>query len=301
MSREATYPSFTSPPPRLALVRLTALALALTGTTVLATIATRLLVPPAPSPLHQWVLLKNLLLPVLLLAVYARSVHWLERRTASEIDVRRGAVLSLIGAALGIAIIGGYVLVLWTFGAAHVSQGLTPSGALNVLNEFLVPWLTAVGEELLFRVVLFRIAEEMFGTASAVLISAALFALSHGANPAANPASLFALAAGMGVLLALAFSVTRNVWFPIGLHMGWNLAEGFLFGLPNSGVTDPLNIAHTTVSGSPALTGGAFGPEASVVLLALSVVVSVALFRLTLRLHRWRAPRFQMRAPPTGA
>jgi membrane protease YdiL (CAAX protease family) len=275
-----------SRPSRSAFVRLIVLAFVLFGTTILATIVTRLLVPPAPSPFHQWILLKNLLLPVLLLVVYARAVRLLEHRSAAEVAVGiRGIALALLGVILGIAIIGSYVLVLRGFGAAQVSGGTGLSATLNVLNEFLVPWLTAVGEELLFRAVLFRIAEEMFGTVSAVLISAVLFALAHAANPAANPATLFSLAAGMGVLLAIAFAVTRNVWLPIGLHMGWNLAEGFLFGLPNSGIADPLNVARTTVSGPSMLTGGAFGPEGSLVLLALSLAVAIVILAVGRRMR----------------
>lgn len=280
----------------LTFVRLIYLVLFLMVTTVLATIATRILVPPAPSPWHQWILAKNLLLPILLVAVYARAVRFVERRKVSEVAIRRGITLFPLGTTLGVAIIGGYVLTLWWSGAAHISRGTELHGLLNILNEILVPWLTAVGEELLFRIVLFRIVEEIAGTGLAVLISATIFGLSHAANPGANPVALFSLSAGMGILLALAFAATRNLWFPVGLHMGWNLAEGFLFGLPNSGITDPLQIVRTTVSGSSALTGGAFGPEGSILLLALSLVVSAVLLSLILRAHQWQSLRFHMRS-----
>jgi uncharacterized protein len=281
----------------LAVVRLIGLGLVLVVTTIMATIATRMLVPSAPSPLHQWILLKNVLLPLLLLAAYAGTVRWLEHRRPSELALGRGVTLFPAGLMVGMTLISGYVLVLWMVGAAHVASGDVSGGLLRLLNEFLVPWLTAVGEELLFRAVLFRIAEEMFGTATAVLISAAVFALSHVANPGANSAALMSLAMGMGVLLALAFAATRNLWFPIGLHMGWNVAEGFLYGLPNSGLTDPLQVTHTSIDGASAITGGDFGPEGSIVLLALSVIMSAILLRMTLRGKRWIRMRFQMRDP----
>lgn len=272
-------------------VRLLGLVLLFILTTVLTTAVTRILVPAAPAPAHQWILLKNLLLPMLLVLVYGRAVLRLEHRDPVEISLKKGAPLFLLGSVLGIGIIGVYVLALWGSGAAHFSSGAATHGVLPVLNEFLVPWLTAVGEELLFRLILFRIAEEVVGTGLATLISAVLFGLSHVANPGASPTSLLLLAAGMGVLLAFAFAATRNLWFPVGLHMGWNLAEGFLFGLPNSGQEDPAQILHTTSSGPTTLTGGAFGPEGSYLLFVLTAVVIAVLVRLTLRRIQWRSLR----------
>lgn len=262
----------------LAVVRLIGLGLVLIVTTIVATIATRMLVPSAPSPLHQWILLKNILLPLLLLAAYAGTVRWLEHRRPSELALGGGVILFPAGLMVGMTLISGYVLVLWMAGAAHVASGDVSGGLLRLLNEFF-----------------FRIAEEMLGTATAVLISAAAFALSHVANPGANSAALISMAMAMGVLLALAFAATRNLWFPIGLHMGWNVAEGFLHGLPNSGLTDPLQVTHTSIEGASAITGGDFGPEGSIVLLALSVIMSAILLRMTLRGKRWIWMRFQMR------
>lgn len=276
------------------IARLFVLGIVLAGTTIVATIITRLLVPPAPSPLHQWILLKNLLLPFMLLAVYGWSIRSLERRRAFELALNPGIALFPIGLVVGTVAISGYILLLLMAGAARVRSGMVSGGLLSLGNEFLVPWLTAVGEELLFRAVLFRIAEDMFGTATAVIISAALFGLSHAANPGANPAALLALALGMGSLLALAFAATRNIWFPIGIHMGWNIAEGFLYGLPNSGMTDPLQLAHTTITGRSALTGGNFGPESSVILVIECLLISAILLWVTLRKHRWISARFQV-------
>jgi len=276
------------------IVRLVALAASLAGTTIVATIVTRLVVPPSPSPLHQWVLLKNFLLPPLLLAVYAWMVRWLERRRAFELALNAGGALFPTGFVVGMAAISGYVLVLVMAGAAHVTRGTASGGLLSLGNEILVPWLTAVGEELIFRAVVFRVAEDMFGTAAGVMISAALFGLSHGANPGANPIALMALAIGMGSVLALAYAATRNLWFPIGLHMGWNLAEGFVYGMPNSGMEDPLQLASTTISGQSALTGGSFGPEGSVTLVILCMMISAILLWIAFSHHRWYSTTFRL-------
>lgn len=276
-------------------VRLITLMVLLLAAIILATIVTRLVVPAAPSPGHQWILLKNLLLPILLLWVYGRAVRLLEQREPTEISLQKGTPLFFLGAVLGMAIISIDVLMLSGIGAATLARGAGVHGVVPLLNEVLVPWLTAVGEELVFRVVLFRLAEEAVGTALATLISALLFGLSHATNPGASPGGLFFLAAGMGSLLVFAYAATRNVWFPIGLHLGWNFAEGCLFGLPDSGLADPVQIIHTNVSGPAILTGGAFGPEGSLLLLILTLAGTAALATLTVRRNHWRSLRFSVR------
>ena len=276
-------------------VRLITLMLLLLGAIILATIVTRFVVPPAPSPGHRWILLKNLLLPFLLLWLYGRAVRFLEQREPTEISLQKGTPLFFLGAVLGVAVISLYVLTLSGLGAATLTRYAGVHEVVPYLNEVLVPWATAVGEELLFRLVLFRLAEEAVGTGLAALISALLFGLSHAVNPGASPESLFLLAAGMGSLLACAYAATRNVWFPIGLHMAWNFAEGCLFGLPDSGLADPVQIIHTNVSGPRLLTGGAFGPEGSLPLFVLTLVGTATLAGLTLRRNHWQSARFSLR------
>lgn len=276
-------------------LRLITLILLLLAVIILSTIVTRILVPPAPSPGHGWILAKNLLLPILLLWVYGRAVQLLEQREPKEIALSRGAPLFILGAVLGLSIISVYVLVLSGIGAATLTRGAGLHDVVPALNEFLVPWLTAVGEELLFRLILFRLAEEALGTGLAVLISALLFGLSHATNPGASSADVLFLAGGMGTLLAFAYAATRSVWFPIGLHLGWNFAEGCLFGLPNSGQADPVQILHTAISGSAILTGGAFGPEGSLLLFILTLIGTVILAALTVRRNQWHSLRFSLR------
>ena len=206
-------------------MRLLTLMLLLLGAIILATIVTRFVVPPAPSPGHRWILLKNVLLPILLVWLYGRAVRLLEQREPKEISLQRGTPLFFLGAALGMAIISFYVLALSGIGAATLTRGAGAHGVVPLLNEVLHPWGTAVGEELLFRLVLFRLTEEAVGTGLAALISALLFGLSHAANPGTSSGSLFFLAAGMGSLLAFAYAATRNLWFPVGLHMAWKLCR----------------------------------------------------------------------------
>jgi len=103
------------------------------------------------------------------------------------------------------------------------------------------------------------------GLAWAVLISSLLFSLAHYGNPAFSWAALLGLL-GSGYFLAYAYIRRRNLWLPIGLHIGWNFFEGTVFGFQVSG-TESYRLILQSVRGPTLWTGGAFGPEAGLVLI----------------------------------
>jgi uncharacterized protein len=153
---------------------------------------------------------------------------------------------------------------------------------------------SAVGEEIVFRGVVYRRLEERIGTTIALVVSAAAFGLVHAGNPGANWASTLAIALESGVLLALAYAATRSLWLPIGLHLGWNFTEGGIFGAAVSG-GQFSGLITATLAGPPLITGGAFGPEASLAALVVSLSASIALAWYAVRTGRWRPPRWRLR------
>lgn len=277
-----------------AFVRLICYVAGIAVTAIAATILTRLLVPPAPSSWHALVWIKNLLLPVALFALYAFLVRVMEHRTADEIDVRPGLPVVPAGFLIGSGIITSCFLLLLGLGMARIAAG---TGFAGLGEALLIPLVTSMGEELLFRAIIFGILEEVFGSAVAVIVSAALFGLAHAANPGATPFTITALSVELGVMLALAYILTRNIWFPVAIHAAWNFTEAFVFGAYNSGVRDPSTYFRTELSGPDMFTGGTFGPEGSALTLLLSIAVSTILYRLIGRNHDWRPVRFQPRRP----
>ncbi len=276
---------------RWPLVRFVAYAVAILAVVVVATVVTRILVPAAPSPWHQLVQIKNLLLPIVLLLVYSCLVRLMERRPASEIGLRAGFPGFLAGLPLGATLIAGSVLTLWILGMARISEG---TGLQGLGGEILRPLVTATGEELLFRVILLAILQEITGSLVAILISAAAFGLAHLGNPGVTPYAIFALSIDGGVMLALAYILTRNMWLAVGVHASWNFTQAFVFGLQDSGLRDPHSFFQTTLSGPALLTGGAFGLEGSLITLGFGVVASAILFELIARRRRWTAVRFEL-------
>jgi hypothetical protein len=73
------------------------------------------------------------------------------------------------------------------------------------------------------------------------------------------------------IALAFAFSfrATGSLWLAIGCHAGWNYAQSFIFGVPNSALVFPQHLLHPAISGPEWITGGAIGPEGSVLSLLL--------------------------------
>lgn len=156
---------------------------------------------------------------------------------------------------------GGW-LVLESWGI----EQLRSDGALRGLGLSLVLYLlVGVQEELLFRG--YQLQNLIDGTRLplGIALSSFLFGASHLRNPAASWPALVGITLA-GLLLSWAWFRTHSLWLPIGLHTGWNFFEGTVLGFPVSGL-DGFHLVRHRVAGPPLLTGGAFGPEAGLLLL----------------------------------
>ena len=111
---------------------------------------------------------------------------------------------------------------------------------------------------------------QALGTPIAVALSSLLFGAVHAFNPNATVLGIANIVV-VGVLLACAYLVTRSLWLPVGLHIGWNLVEIQVLGFPGSGHTEP-SLLRSITSGPDLMTGGAFGPEGGLVALGAALV-----------------------------
>jgi membrane protease YdiL (CAAX protease family) len=273
--------------------RIFAMEVMLVALVILAPRLADLAIPQSPSPWHApLVALRNLAVAFAMLAVYGFSVRIFERRSAAEISPRPAHFF--IGAATGAALISFVYGVLLVSGHAVMTKGT----GLEGLGYSLVGMFGAVlFEELLVRAIFFRIVEQAFGTTAAIVISAVLFGLLHGFNNGSSWTSDIAVALEAGILLALAYVLTRNIWLAVGIHLGWNFTEGSFYGAAVSGTTPTHTYLRTTLSGAPSLTGGLFGPEASWISIAVCLVGSAFLFGMVLRHLQWQPARFRVSLP----
>jgi hypothetical protein len=216
--------------------------------------------------------------------VYRRIVWRMEKRPADELSPRGVRSGLACGVLLGVAIFTVVIGILGVMGYAQVTA--LPTIALP-WTELTSALLAAVFEELVMRGVLFRIVEERFNSLAALVVSAAVFGLVHGANHGATIVSTLCIAFEAGLLLAAGYMVTRSLWLPIGLHFGWNFTEGGLFGAAVSG-GKAEGIVKTVITGPPLISGGEFGPEASLIALAVCLLVTAILLAIAIRRGHWR-------------
>ena len=211
---------------------------------------------------------------------YLILVRWIERRRMRELDVRDIRTFGVGGLLLGFVLFSAVVVVLWLAGSYHVNGF---NDHVNWAYGLLVAGIGAgIGEEIVMRGVLFRVIEEGMGTWWALVISAAFFGFAHAFNPGATLWSSVAIMIEAGVLLALLYHVTRSLWACIGLHAAWNITQGLIYGVAVSG-GHAEGWLDSTLTGPDWLSGGAFGAEASVVTVLMSLALSAYLLSRMLR------------------
>lgn len=175
----------------------------------------------------------------------------------------RDALLGLLlgGAAVCVAALagaaaGGYKL---TYNAG--AGGRAVAGTL--VYSGLIFLLGAAAEEMTFRGYPLQTLMRSWPIAPALVFSSATFALVHMENPHVVPGFTFVNTALAGAWLAVAYWRTRSLWFPTGLHLGWNWVQGAVLGSPVSGITriTPEPLLRLTDAGPAWLGGGAYGIE----------------------------------------
>jgi len=173
------------------------------------------------------------------------------------------------------------------FAVSTMAGGAVVSLTLAAFVQFV---LAAYQEELLSRGYHLQNLSEAFGKIWGVVASSLIFGLLHLANPSAGWASTLGIFAA-GAFLAYAYLRTRRLWLSIGLHAGWNFFEGTVFGFQVSGL-DFFRLIRISVTGPDLWTGGAFGPEAGLIILP-AMALGTALV--------WAYTRARLNNPPPPA
>ena len=132
--------------------------------------------------------------------------------------------------------------------------------------------LVSVVEETLCRGYILKNLMLSFNKYAALILSSVLFSLMHAANPNVDLFSLFNLFLA-GILLGLSYIYTKNLWFPIALHLSWNLFQTLL-GFNVSG-QNTYSIIEFEIHEANLINGGAFGFEGSFLsIIAMLIVIT---------------------------
>jgi membrane protease YdiL (CAAX protease family) len=168
--------------------------------------------------------------------------------------------------------------MIWGFSVLSlVLLILRASGCLRVdsigipTTKFL-PWALAWGatflavsfhEEFTFRGYwLFMMSRQLRFWRAALLLSA-IFGAAHLGNHGENAIGILHVFM-TGMLFCLMIRRTGNLWFAIGYHAAWDWAQTFFYGTPDSGLLGVGRFLNSSVHGSDWITGGAVGPEGSI-------------------------------------
>lgn len=227
------------------------------------------------------------LLALLVLGTYIAASKWIERRIPSELKVSRSLPEAAAGLAAGLALFASVMAILWAVGVYHPAGRGTVKG---LAAGFAAALAAGILEETIFRGLLFRLSSKILGTWGALLFTAALFGAAHAFNRGATFSSSLAIALEAGLLLGAAYAATQRLWLPIGLHIGWNFAEGSLFSMSVSGGATSTGLLQGSLNGPRILTGGEFGPEASIIAVIVCLAVALYFIRRILIRHLVEPP-----------
>lgn len=225
---------------------------------------------------------------------YVLFVHRVERRRVSELAPNRCLSELTSGLLLGGVLFSATAGVLALFGALRITGSAAPAALLRPLVMAIA---AGVLEELLFRGVLLRVLESALGSWLALALSAAVFGVLHLIAPHSGWSSAIAIMLEAGVLLGSAYLLTRRLWLPIGLHIGWNFTQGGVFAIAVSGHPS-TGLLQAELSGPIWLSGGAFGAEASVAAIAICLVAALVLLATAARRGQLRSSPWSL-APAT--
>jgi uncharacterized protein len=239
-----------------------------------------------------WLMIESEAIAMLFLLAAAYIMCRLEHRRFSDYGLPLRGTLGRdfwFGSAVGFFAISGTLLTLYLLDAFYVN-GLAVHG--TAILSSLLAWgiaylLSAMFEEFLFRgYVQYTLASAM-GYWPAAVAMAVLFGLGHAFN--ANENAIGSLSVVMfGLLLSLALRRTGNLWCAVGFHSAYDWGQMF-YGVPDSGIVPYHNLLHSTLVGPRWLSGGAVGPEASVVT-PVALLLAAWLFTRRYRTVRYQAP-----------
>ena len=187
-------------------------------------------------------------------------------------DLIVGSAIGFVALALavGVAAAGGGLRF------SFIGNAMLGAAVKSLIFFGLLFLLAALAEEAIFRGYPLQTMTRAGLTWFSVILTSVLFGLGHLLNPNVVPGFTFINTVIAGVWLALAYLKTRSLWFPLGVHWGWNWALGCVFGLPISGlhlIRNPILLGND--AGPAWLTGGDYGIEggaAATVALIVSIL-----------------------------
>jgi membrane protease YdiL (CAAX protease family) len=185
----------------------------------------------------------------------------------------------LSGAMWGFLCLSVLTGVLWKAGFL-VFDGLSLRGLTALEYAFawgLVFLVVGVLEESLLRGYLQHTLTRGLGFWWAALLLSVAFALGHLSNQGESLLGLLEVGAG-GLVFCLSLWYTKSLFWAVGFHAGWDWAQSYIYGTPDSGLIMKQHLLASHPSGNPLWSGGMTGPEGSLLLLPLLLMIATGMW-----------------------
>jgi uncharacterized protein len=227
------------------------------------------------------------------IALYVVYGKLIERREVTELSTPGLVGEWAIGATVGAGLYTACAVSLMLLGYYTV-EGFNP--VVFLLPNLAMAIKSGIFEELLFRGILHKSVEDIFGSWTGIAASSLVFGLLHLLNPSATLGGAIYISIEAGLLLSAAYMVTRRLWICMGFHMGWNYFQSAVFsGVVSGSVTDP-GLLKATIQGPEWLTGGTFGMEHSIFALVYCTSAGVILLMIAIRRGHLMPPIWKRKA-----
>lgn len=185
----------------------------------------------------------------------------------------------LSGLVWGFVALSALVTVLWqthllAFDSGHLHGFSVWKYGLAWLLMF---FFTAVFEESMMRGYLQYTLTRGIGFWWGALLMSVLFGALHGHNQGESPVGLFS-AGAVGLVFCISLWYTGSLWWAIGFHAAWDWGQTFFYGTPDSGMVAQGHFLSEHPTGSLLWSGGPTGPEGSLYIVPLLLIVALAMW-----------------------
>jgi membrane protease YdiL (CAAX protease family) len=111
----------------------------------------------------------------------------------------------------------------------------------------------------------------------AALLLSVTFGALHGHNVGESPIGLFS-AGAVGLVFCLSLWYTGSLWWAIGFHAAWDWGQSYFYGTSDSGMVARGHLLSEHPAGPLLWSGGATGPEGSLLILPLLAIMALAMW-----------------------
>lgn len=202
------------------------------------------------------------------IAVFFMWVRLIEKRPIAAMGLggRYKLRAYILSAGLGFGAMSMVIVLLVLTGSIELQLSNQAAGAALIppMAAAMLGWaVQSASEEIAIRGWLIPVIGARYGPLCAILLTGGVFGAIHLLNPGATALSFINLTLS-GVFFALYAVQKGNIWGVCGLHMGWNFAQGSIYGVSISGEYSVHAVFTCRTVGADILTGGGFGPEAGI-------------------------------------